>query len=380
MASENAPIAPPRPKVAFLGPVSSYSHQVRDLAYYHRPAWTFGLTDANLAQAAIECFPPTEFEYFPQVTIGGMGLFRRQCLPLGSCDLNQLIDIFDVVQKGDVEHGVIPFENSTNGSVVFTLDLLADRNNKYPDLYLCGETYLDVHHYLVGRSSKTLGLTYSPEVSSGVCTPTSSTPNPERPRATPLSDLKHVKRIFSHPQAFGQCDIFLHAYLKGVERIDVSSTSKAAEMVACDETGTSAAIASSIASEIHKVDVLAKGIEDREDNTTRFFVIRNGLNQSNRPKIDEGAPTKSLVSFTVDHRSPGALADILDCFRRYKLNLTSINSRPSKLVPFQYIFFLEFEGSKLDDPEGVVKDALECVSTVAKDSRWWGSWEDKLRR
>ena len=195
---------------------------------------------------------------------------------------------------------------------------------------------------------------------------------------TPLSDLKHVKRIFSHPQAFGQCDNFLNAYLKGIERIDVSSTSKATEMVAQDETGTSAAIASSIAAEIHEVDVLAKGIEDKEDNKTRFFVICKGLTQSNRPPMTPGASAKSLVSFSVDYKSPGALADVLDCFRKYKLNLTSINSRPSKAAPFQYIFFLEFEGSKLDDPHGVVEDALECVAKVAKSSRWWGSWEDKL--
>jgi prephenate dehydratase len=86
------------------------------------------------------------------------------------------------------------------------------------------------------------------------------------------------------------------------------------------------------------------------------------------------------VSFTVDHRSPGALADVLDCFKRYKLNLTSINSRPSRIIPFQYIFFVEFEGSKLDDLEGTVNEALRSLDKVAKSWRWLGSWEDKLRR
>lgn len=209
-------------------------------------------------------------------------------------------------------------------------------------------------------------------------------PDPRKPRTHPLSSLDKVQRIYSHPQAFGQCELFLGAYLKGIERIDVSSTSKAAELVKADTTGTSAAIASQVASEVHSLDVLAKGIEDRADNTTRFFVLRKGLKED---EIDaasaqavQAGGQKSLVSFTVDHQSPGALADVLDSFRRYKLNLTSINSRPSRIRPFQYIFFVEFEGSKLHDPQGIVKDAFESLNQTAQSWRWLGSWKDELCR
>lgn len=202
-----------------------------------------------------------------------------------------------------------------------------------------------------------------------------SSPDPLKPRTSPLSSLKHVKRILSHPQAFGQCETFLGAYLKGVERIDVSSTSRAAEMVKEDTTGTSAAIASKLAAKIHSLDTLAQGIEDREDNTTRFFILRKGTDVSACKTLK----TKTLISFAIDHRAPGALASVLQCFQVNNLNLTSINSRPTKVVPFQYIFFVEFEGSKLNDPTGRVNKALGALGKYVQNWRWLGSWDDKLR-
>ena len=101
-----------------------------------------------------------------------------------------------------------------------------------------------------------------------------------------MSSLDKIQRIYSHPQAFGQCELFLGAYLKGIERIDVTSTSKAAELVKADTTGTSAAIASEAASVVHKLDMLASGIEDTTDNTTRFFVLRKGLEND---KVDDAS-------------------------------------------------------------------------------------------
>ena len=279
--------------------------------------------------------------------------------------------MFEAVQSGTADLGVVPFENSSNGAVIFTLDLLADRQSLYGDLTVCREAYLDVSHYLLGHKAT---VSDSPGAS-GASTPTPYVPLALTPRSKPLASLKHIQRIYTHPQAFGQCEIFLGAYLKGVERIDVSSTSKAAEMVKADTTGTSAAIASSLAGEIHGLDVLAESIEDREDNKTRFFVLRKGVDE--KTKHTEGL-AKTLISFTVDHRSPGALADVLECFRHHKLNLTSINSRPSRVIPFQYIFFLEFEGSLLRDSEGRVQATLDEVKKHAQSWRWLGSWTDQL--
>jgi prephenate dehydratase len=335
---------------------------------------------------------------------------------VNKCQLTQQLDIFETTQSGRASYGVVPFENSTNGSVVFTLDHFADREGQYPDLCVCAEVYLDVHHCLLGHfqdlpssSSSSpwpggalpqiqeAGSTNSPTLS-GQSTPTPAHPTPQPPRTRPLGSLSHIQRIYSHPQAFGQCARFLHAFLKGVETVDVSSTSRAAEMVKNDSSGASAAISSAIAAEMHGLDVLGRNIEDREDNTTRFFVLRKGTDHGEGegeafPVPRRGGPihdhegqgddtahpwtrTKSLVSFRVPHTSPGALAAVLEVFRANGLNLTSINSRPSLAEPFRYIFFVEFEGHRFQDPDGRVKRTLEGIEAVAESSRWLGSWDN----
>ena len=276
------------------------------------------------------------------------------------------------MQSDQATYGVVPFENSTNGPVVYTLELLADRASVHPDVIICGEAYLSVNHCLLGHQVKT-----DSPLLSGACTPTSRNPSPLQSAVKPTSDLSHIRKVYTHPQAWGQCELFLQTYLKGVERIDVSSTSKAAEIVAGDVTGTSAAIASFLAADIHRLDVLSKGIEDKEDNKTRFLVLRKGIQESN---VASDGCTKSLISFTVPHHTPGALADVLDCFKRFELNLTSINSRPTKIVPFEYIFFIEFEGSKLVDPEGRVAGALDAVDKIAFGWKWLGSWKNNFWR
>jgi prephenate dehydratase len=281
-------------------------------------------------------------------------------------------DVFEDVQFGNAAFGVVPVENSTNGAVIFTLDLLADRHARFPDITICGEAYLDVSHYLLGH--KPGQSTESPSTS-GVCTPTTKVPAPIKPRTQPLCSLKHIQRIYTHPQAWGQCEIFLGAYLKGIERIDVSSTSRAAEMVKEDVSGTSAAIASVIAAEIQGLDILASSIEDRQDNTTRFFIIRKGVDADASKST---AKTKSLITFTVDHQRPGALSSVLECFRERGINLTSINSRPTRITPFQYIFFVEFEGSKLNAEGKNVQEALDALDKFVVSLRWLGSWDDKL--
>ncbi|KAI9052280.1 hypothetical protein LZ554_003635 [Drepanopeziza brunnea f. sp. 'monogermtubi'] len=312
--------------VAFLGPIASYTHQ-----------------------ATLGVFASDQYVCEPALTIE---------------------EVFIAVQSGKAACGVVPFENSTNGAVVNTFEIMADRHDNYADITVCGEAYLDVHHCLVGKKSD---ANYSPDLS-GACTPTMSIPNPPKPRVTPLHSLKHVSTIVSHPQAFGQCDAFLNFYLKGVPRVDATSTSEAAKLVKEDESGASAAIASILTADLQDLDVLAKGIEDREDNTTRFLIIRKGVDA----EAGSADRTKSLISFKVDHGTPGALASVLNCFQKHGINLTSINSRPTKVIPFQYIFFVEFEGSRLRDPNQMVKKTLDALESYVQSWRWLGSWDDKL--
>ena len=299
-------------------------------------------------------------------------------------------DVFEAVQSGATSYGVVPFENSTHGVVTFTLEHLGDRENAYPDLQVCGEIYLDVHHFLMGRKNPG---------AEGSDTTAGSAPagSAEARRGVPLVDLSHVQKIYSHPQALGQTTIFTSKFLRGVGTIDVTSTSRAAELAAADPTGASAAIAGEIAAGMHGLDILARCIENRDDNTTRFFVIRRGASVEGRPPLpapleplrngiappppppggDPGAPRpyKSLVAFTVPHHETGALAVVLDCFRRCSLNLTSINSMPSQVAPFQYIFLVEFDGSKFADPAKKVQEVLEGLDKAARSWRFLGSWE-----
>ncbi|KAF2811192.1 prephenate dehydratase [Mytilinidion resinicola] len=341
--------------VAFLGPKASYTHQATLTSF---PA-----------------LPPSHLH--PQTTIA---------------------DVFTAVQSRTATHGVVPFENSTNGSVVFTLDLFADLQHQHPDILVCGEVYVPVRHCLVGHiptpprtastSTSTSTSTASQGDDSGAQTPTRSAPNPLKPRATPLADLSRVQKLYSHPQAWGQCNAFLSTYLKGVERLDVSSTSRAAELVAADASGASAAVSSEIAAQIHGLDYLARGIQDAEDNETRFFILRraaerdgaDGAQGGDGGGDEETEKWKTLIAFTVDHEDPGALAKALEVFKTYGLNLTSINARPSGIVAWNYVFFVEIKGRRLEGGEGVVNRALRDLGRAARGWRWLGSWESKLER
>lgn len=221
--------------------------------------------------------------------------------------VTNLQDIVAAVSSGGADMGVLPFENSSNGHVVPSLDIL--RATDPADLQIVAEIYLDVHQCLLSRTS-----------------------------------LDSVKRLYSHPQAFGQCEDYLSRHLQGVERINVSSTGKAAQLAAQDDE--SAAIASSSSAEAVDITILEPDIEDNKNNTTRFFVV------SKAPTIlEEGKPYKTLIKFTVPHSKPGSLAWTLQKFAESSINLTSICSRPnvSKEVlasgqKWVYVFFLEFEG------------------------------------
>ena len=283
--------------------------------------------------------------------------------------------------------GVVPFENSTNGAVVFTLDLLADRQKDYANTTVCGEAYLSVHHCLLGHSTSESqdDLRAQDNVKTSAKNEDSlARSSRQSSLILRVQDFRDVKHIYSHPQAFGQCELFLSKYLKCVERHEVSSTSKAAEIVAQDSTGSSVAIASRIASKMHLLHVLAENIEDRDDNTTRFLDLGKIKPSVCRRVLRTTAPTnarldkyKSLVSFTIDHNTPGALAEALMAFKTHGLNITSINSRPSRLQPWHYIFFVEFQGSRVIDPDGAVEAALSSLGEVAESWRWLGNWIDQ---
>ncbi|KAJ5693354.1 Prephenate dehydratase [Penicillium macrosclerotiorum] len=308
-------------KVAYLGPPASFSHQ-----------------------AATESFTRTTAELQPHASFD---------------------DAFLAVQQQNVDYAVIPFENSTNGSVVQTLDLLADRAGLYKDVKVCGEYYLTVHHCLLVRKG-----TY--------------------PAGWESYDGS-ITKLYTHPQAWGQCEAFLSQHFKGIERQDVSSTSKGAEFVFKETQERSAAIASRFAAEYHGVDVLKENIEDRADNTTRFLILRNvvaertaqlGFEQPD-VHVPAGQPApvtthKTLVSFAIDHSAPGALANALLIFKAHGLNLSSINTRPSLKRAWQYIFFVECGRTPSEENKDAVLKALNDLRHVTEFCTDLGTWKDQL--
>lgn len=260
-----------------------------------------------------------------------------------------------------------------------TLDLLADRQGLYHDVAICGEYYLPVHHCLLvkkgddGSSEPPADITIDPR-------------------------YKSITKLYTHPQAWGQCETFISRYFNGIEKQDVSSTSKAAEIVAQEATNSGAAIASKFAAEHHNLSILARNIEDDSENTTRFLLFRNKKagstaicgQESTQPGRDTGdeeeagkkPKRKTLISFMIDHNSPGALADALVIFKKHGMNLTTINSRPGGIKPWQYIFFVECQGHSAaqddDDGDETVTKLMEDLKSVTESQRHLGSWNDTL--
>ena len=207
-------------------------------------------------------------------------------------------DVFAEVENGRCEYGVVPVENSTEGAVNHTLDLFIDS-----DLKIYAEIYLPIHHHLL------------------------SIGNP----------LASITQVYSKDQVFGQCRLWLESNLRTAELVETASTSEAAQIVANNTNREGiACIASKIAADVYGLKVLATRIEDNPNNTTRFLVIAR----------HEAKPTpsdKTSLVFEIRDKA-GALHDILVPFKKGGINLTKIESRPSKKKVWSYFFFVDFEG------------------------------------
>jgi len=219
-----------------------------------------------------------------------------------------LKEVFQAVESGRAAVGMVPVENSLEGAVSETYDLLLSSN-----LIVSGEYNLRVRHCLI---------------------------------ANPGVRIEDVRKVYSHPQALAQCRRFLD--ILGAELIPYYDTAGSAYMIKRERLMDAAAIASKRAAEIYGLQILAESIEDSPNNYTRFFVIGKF----------EREPTgrdKTSIVFTTKH-VPGALYAALGVFARRGINLTKIESRPTKQTPWEYNFYVDFEGHKLD---ANVREALE---------------------
>lgn len=204
-------------------------------------------------------------------------------------------DVFTEIEKGRADYGVVPIENSTEGVVNHTLDMFVDS-----DLKITSEIFLEISHYLLSNETS----------------------------------IQKIKKVYSHPQAIAQTRNWIEKNLKDIKVVEVASTSVAARL-AKKEKGT-AAISSVVASEIYGLNILAKNIEDYKNNFTRFLVI-------GRQNPPSSGHDKTSIMFSVKDRV-GVLHDTLVPFKKYGLNLTKIESRPTKKKAWEYIFFVDFVG------------------------------------
>ncbi|MFW6367355.1 MAG: prephenate dehydratase [bacterium] len=216
-------------------------------------------------------------------------------------------DVFDAVTRGKATHGVVPVENSTEGAVTHTLDMFVDANAR-----ISAEINMRIHHNLLAQC-----------------------------------ETEQIQRIYSHPQVFGQCRRWLRDNLPGVPLVEVSSTTEA--VVRSREEPNAAALASELAAEEYDVPLRARQIEDFQDNTTRFLVL--GAEESKGSAEDD----KISLMFVVRDR-PGALYDCLQPLHQHNVNMTMIESRPSKRRSWEYYFFVDLIGN-VNDP--TVRQALD---------------------
>ena len=231
-------------------------------------------------------------------------------------------EVFLEVEKGTVDYGCVPIENSTEGAVNYTYDMFADS-----DLKIYSELELEIKHCLMSKQK----------------------------------DIKDIRIIYSHPHSLAQCRGWLEANAPHAVLKEVSSNSKAAVLASGDKTA--GAVAGELAAELNGLNVLASSIQDVPDNVTRFFIIGKG--QSRKTGDDK---TSIMVSIK---DKVGALYHLLKPFEKYKVNLTNIESRPSKKKAWDYYFFVDFMGHK-DEPK--IKKALAEVERECGGVKVLGSY------
>jgi len=230
----------------------------------------------------------------PEATYTHQAAVLRFGTSLAYVPQKTIAEVFSEVEKNRAEYGVVPVENTTEGVVTHTLDMFVDS-----ELKIIAQIIMPIEHCLVGRGR-----------------------------------LDGIRKLYSHPQAYAQCRNWVRETLPRVEFIETSSTTAAAALAA--KAKTAAAISSALAAEKYKLNILEAGIQDHSGNATRFLVLGRNC----------GSPTehdRTSLMFTVNDKV-GALHDALQPFRTHRLNMTKIESRPSRRKAWEYIFFVDVDG------------------------------------
>lgn len=236
-------------------------------------------------------------------------------------------DVIEAVDRGEVDKGIVPIENSIEGSVSETLDHLAFES----EVLIEKEVLLPIHHHLIGAKDAT---------------------------------VSEIETIISHPQAFAQCRKSLKAIFKNINVEPAFSTADAVRIVSERNDKTVAAIGNALAARIYDLKILLRDISDYEDNTTRFVILGREI----QPK--SGYDKTSIICFIGEDR-PGKLLEILQEFSYRYINLTKIASRPTKKKFGEYLFFIDMEGHIDEEP---VRRALNCLKCKLPKVKFLGSY------
>jgi len=237
--------------------------------------------------------------------------------------LKTFYDVFETVKTYPNRMAVVPIENSIEGSVSETYDLLLQDK-----IYVSGEIFQRINHCLIVNK-----------------------------------EYKKIINVYSHPQALGQCRNYIQS--KKLEPIPAFDTAGAVKFIKENKMMKSAAIASKRAAEIYDMEILEEGIEDKQNNFTRFFVISQQL-----VKKPSGKDRTSII-FALEHK-PGSLYQVLKEFFRKSINLTRIESRPTKETPWEYYFYVDFDGHYNEEK---VMRTLNRIKTQTKFFKLLGSYQ-----
>ncbi|MBD3213464.1 MAG: prephenate dehydratase [Candidatus Lokiarchaeota archaeon] len=260
-------------RIGYLGPEGTFTHQ-----------------------AALEFFPKSGSKFIPSKNI---------------------IEIFENIEKNMLDYGVIPIENSLQGTVRETLDLLIEK-----ELMIFGEIELRIKQNLIGVDD---------------------------------ADLSKIQKIYSHPQAFAQTRSWLKANLPNCKLINANSTAEAVKIIKEKNDKKIGAIGTEFAAKVHDLKLLSSNIEDNPSNYTRFLIVADKEN-----KVRDGRIKTSIVYVT--KHIPGALYNVLELFAKAEINLLKIESRPRRKGRWEYIFLMDFEGDKNDPKiQSVIKNMEKNV-------------------
>lgn len=274
------------------------------------PNETLKVIYREILSASLSLEEPLKVAYFgPPATFTHLAAMRYFGSSAQFVPTDSIKGVFDAVESNKAEYGVVPIENSIEGVVSYTLDLFVDY-----DLKVAAEVMLEISQNLISNSG----------------------------------DKTKIKKVYSNPHAAAQCRQWLEANLPNIPILEITSTAKAAEVASQDDEA--AAIASELAAKFYNLQLVEKGIEDNRHNFTRFLVISKAF-------AKKSGKDKTSIMFSIKDK-PGALYDILNPFKQAKINLTKIESRPSKRKAWEYIFFVDMEGH-FDDKK--LRKAIEEV-------------------